>query len=139
MACYDASQLPAASSVMGSAAGQLGGSPGSAPKRDPATPTQTGPAVRSQATVEGEAATCCSSLGIVAAEAVADADAAAAAAAAAAERGSVVAGRLDGETRHSAPGSCTTCWNIPSGILAKGTDASSPSPPLPSQRMPSSR
>ena len=45
---------------MGSVA--VGGSPGSAPRQDPVTATQTDPALRSPATVEEEAATCCSSL-----------------------------------------------------------------------------
>ena len=95
--------------------------------------TQTGPALRSPATVEEEAATCCSSLDTAAAAAAvvaADDDAA--------ERGSVVTVRLDVETRHSAPGSCLACWSILSGMLSKETDARSPSPLSPNQRMPSS-
>ena len=101
----------------------MGGSPGSAPRQDPVTPTQTGPALRSPATVEVEAATCCSSLDTAATAATvvaADDDAA--------ERGCVVAVRLDVETRHSAPGSCIACWSILSGILSKETGARSPSP-----------
>ena len=108
----------------------MGGSPGSAPRRDPVTPTQTGPALRSPATVE-EAATCCRSLDTAATAAVAADDDAA-------ERGSVVAVRLDVETRHSAPGSCIACWSILSGTLAKGTGARSPSPLSLNQRRPSS-
>ena len=109
----------------------MGGSPGSAPRQDPVTPTQTGPALRSPATVEEEAATCCSPLDTAAAAAVAaDADAA--------ERGSVVAVRLDVQTRHSAPGSCIACWSILSGILSKETGARSPSPLSPNLRRPSS-
>ena len=101
----------------------MGCSPGSAPRHDPVTPTQTGPALRSPATVEEEAATCCSSLDTAAAAAAAAAATAAAVVAAAdddaAERGSVVAVRLDVETRHSAPGSCIAFWSILSGILSK--------------------
>ena len=110
------------------------------------TPTQTDPALRSPATLGEEAATCCSSLDTAAdAAAVAAAVAATAAAAAvvaadddAAGRGSVVAVRLDVETRHSAPGSCIACWSILSGILSKKTGARSPSPLSPNQRRPSS-